>query len=137
MGSNMTFDWSKSNQKALAAVALDKAVDAMFPGKVISSLMEVNGLDEGTVPKNCKILYTGNEKLNLRPTDRRAWFIVLINDLIIRLRICTAYPGSGYAEFAVIHSCEALGTEKAERALSHGIYSVNLICGKEAHECSC
>lgn len=64
---------------------------------------EVNGLPENTEPQNCEILGKGSEKMLSFPNDRRDYYLVKCGDELAFFRICTAAPGSGYAEFVVLH----------------------------------
>lgn len=61
---------------------------------------EVNGLPKGTRPTNCDVLLSGDKADR---NGRREFFLVDIDHVFVWLRVCTAMPGCGYDEFAVIH----------------------------------
>lgn len=60
---------------------------------------EVTGLPKGTVPQNCEVLASSQEKRFLSPGERRAHYLVRAGGATLYFRICTAMPGSGYDEF--------------------------------------
>ena len=85
---------------------------------------EVNGLSKDTYPENCEILMSGQER---RVHSRREWFLVKVDGVFLFLRICTAAPGCGYDEFAVLH--EVAVTEDAQQRLqAYAAEKIKLIC---------
>lgn len=77
----------------------------LFPQGTISyqteKSFEINGLKKNTQPKNCEIIKMVSEPLS--NGDRRDYYLVLTKSEYVFFRICTAYPNSGYDEFAVGH----------------------------------
>lgn len=66
--------------------------------RVSSQDFEVNGLAKGAVPQNCLVLGQGHQPHS--KGDRREHFLVEVEGATLFFRICTAYPGSGYDEYA-------------------------------------
>ncbi len=94
--------------------------NACFNGR---SGREVNGLDKDTVPQNCEIRARGLALTQL--LGRQEHFLVRIDDALVYTRVCSAMPGCGYAEFAVIYGIALLDedkqklTERATRFIEH------------------
>lgn len=89
--------------------------------------IEVNGLSAGTVPVNCEILARGQHK---RTHDRREFFLVRTSEALAYLRVCTAMPNSGYAEFAVIHEIAQIGSAEAKELEEYARESIAVLCGQ-------
>ena len=89
--------------------------------------IEVNGLSAGTVPVNCEILTRGQHK---RSNDRREFFLVRTSEALAYLRVCTAMPNSGYAEFAVIYEIAQIGSAEAQTLEKYAIEAIDVLCGQ-------
>ena len=89
--------------------------------------IEVNGLNAGTVPANCEILIQGQHK---RSNDHREYFLVRTLEALVYLRVCTAMPDSGYAEFAVIHEIAQIGSAEAKTLEERARESITVLCGQ-------
>jgi hypothetical protein len=86
---------------------------------------EVNGLPKDTKPANCTVLASGLAKSSR--LGRQEHFLVTVDSplssegkAMVYMRICTAYEGSGYDEFAVIYDIVDTAADKErvqERAL--------------------
>lgn len=88
---------------------------------------EVNGLPRNTVPQNCEIVLSG---LSTSPiTKRQEHYLVRIDSLLVFLRVCSAYEGSGYDEYAVIRNV-ADTPEKQAELLDYARRSIQAICGQ-------
>lgn len=61
---------------------------------------EVNGLAKNSKPENCNIL--DNFTTESEFTKTQTHYLVVFQEQLIHLRVCDAYEGSGYDEFAVI-----------------------------------
>tara|TARA_Y100001934_G_C12352503_1_gene776158 strand:+ start:888 stop:1247 length:360 start_codon:yes stop_codon:yes gene_type:complete len=48
--------------------------------------------------------------------ERRTFFLIEHGGFVVVGRLCTAMPGSGYDEYAVIHNCEPADTEDGDMA---------------------
>lgn len=73
----------------------------MFPNGICHDGKEVNHLTKGTVPVG-DILISGQSNI-LDIHSRREYYAVELDGYVAFLRVCDAYPDSGYDEFAVIH----------------------------------
>jgi len=91
---------------------------------------EVNGLPRNTVPQNCDIVLSGLH--TSRITNRQEHYLVRIDNQLIFLRVCSAYPDSGYDEYAVIRDV-ADTPEKQAELLDYARRSIKAICG-QVHE---
>jgi hypothetical protein len=112
---------------------LREVIPIIFPGSSLEvGRSEVNGLSKGTAPQNCKILMQGQEKFNC---SRREFYLIEVENLLIFLRVCEAYPESGYDEFAVIRDWQFLGTTDADEMKNYATRTINCIC--EINEESC
>lgn len=87
---------------------------------------EVNGLPLNTVPQNCEIVLSG--LCNSPITKRQEHYLVRIDNLMVFLRVCSAYEGSGYDEYAVIRDV-ADTPEKQAELLNYARRSIQAICG--------
>lgn len=75
----------------------------LFPEGTCSNEREANGLPENSVPKNCTIVDSFVDSRYSIPGERREHYLVTVEDgTLIDLRVCSAFPGSGYKEFAAI-----------------------------------
>lgn len=93
-----------------------------------SRRIEINGLDKGTDPFGVNILYAGLET-GIR-NDRREHMLIEAFGTYIHLRICTAYPGSGYDEFALINNMEYTNDYASKELKEYAIRSINAICSQ-------
>lgn len=73
---------------------------------------EVNGLGKGTVPQNCEVLVTA--KGSSSSGNRREYYLVRCEGVMLYLRICTAMADSGYDEFAVINATAVFDEDQQE-----------------------
>lgn len=81
---------------------MNKIIQKMFPTGTLNGRdgTEVNGLTKGTVPDGT-ILKNGQDKFHNK--GRCELYAVELDGYIAYLRVCEAYPDSGYDEFAVVH----------------------------------
>lgn len=81
---------------------MNEIIQKMFPNGTLNGRggTEVNGLTKGTVPVGT-ILLSGQERFERK--NRREFYAVELDGYVAYLRVCEAYPDSGYDEFAVIH----------------------------------
>jgi hypothetical protein len=81
---------------------MNEIIQKMFPNGTLNGRggTEVNGLSKGTVPVGT-ILRHGQDKYHNK--GRREFYAVELDKHVAYLRVCEAYPGSGYDEFAVVH----------------------------------
>jgi hypothetical protein len=105
---------------------INAAVKLLFPDHEYTGRGEVNGLSKGTVPQNCKIISSGNERF--QHSGRRMFYLVEVGEVLVFLRICTAGSYVDYDEFAVIHGWEPLGTNDAEELRSYGLRMIESLC---------
>lgn len=87
---------------------------------------EVNGLSAGVEPAMGEILARGHH--TSRPgDDRREQFVVRTPEFLLSFRICTAGPGSGYAEFAT-GSAYAVDGQEADIYLQKNLKKLMDLC---------
>ncbi|BBA65236.1 hypothetical protein [Xanthomonas phage XacN1] len=97
---------------------MNEIIQKMFPTGTLNGRggTEVNGLTKGTVPAGT-ILKSGQDKFDNK--GRREFYAVELDGHVAYLRVCEAYPGSGYDEFAVIHRVvKAEETEEVNEILN-------------------
>lgn len=73
---------------------------------------EVNGLPKDTVPQNCEVVYSGKRYSSI--VKRQDHFLVCVHGVLVFLRVCSAHEGSGYDEYAVIHTVARTEQEQQE-----------------------
>ena len=85
----------------------------LFPEGTVNGRggVEINGLPAGSQPQNCEVLLRG-AKENSRG-ERREFYLVQCDAVMLYLRICTAMEGSGYDEFVVIHEVAEIEEKRA------------------------
>lgn len=86
---------------------------------------EVNGLPKDTVPQNCEVVYSGKSYSPI--VKRQDYFLVRVQDVLVFLRVCTAFEGSGYDEYAVIRTVARTEQEQQELE-SYARKSIDAIC---------
>lgn len=81
---------------------MNEIIQKMFPTGILNGRggSEVNGLTKGTVPVGT-VLLNGQDKFDKK--GRREFYAVEVDGHVALLRVCEAYPDSGYDEFAVVH----------------------------------
>lgn len=79
---------------------LETLLKKMFPyeGVTFGRGGEVNGLPQDAVPHASII-----DRFVRKSEKDREFFFVELDGVAFLLRICSAYPDSGYAKFAVVH----------------------------------
>lgn len=110
---------------------LESKLRKLFPQQTASfdgrGGSEVNGLPKNTIPENCEILLSGLK--NSKILNRQEHYLVQVDETMIYLRVCSAYEGSGYDEFAVIRDSAETSEEK-EALLDYARRSIEAICGE-------
>jgi hypothetical protein len=104
---------------------INKAIAQLFPGKTMTGT-EVNGLSTGTVPQNCTILQSGKQETYNH--GRREFYLVKTEEVLVYLRVCTAWIGSGYDEFAVVCSWEPVDSNDAAEMEHWARESMDILC---------
>ena len=104
-------------------VKLFPQTSATFSGR---SGFEVNGLPSGSVPQSCDIIAHAQAPGAL--SSRRAYYLVRVDGALVFLRICSAMPGSGYDEFAVIRSVE-LSAQAQPEYEARCVADIASLCG--------
>jgi hypothetical protein len=103
---------------------IQDTVQSLFPdGTVVyckpdhGGAFEINGLSKGSIPQNCEVLASGQEK-RVAHNGRREHFLVKAGDAVFFFRICSAAPGSGFDESVAgrgyAHASDAGAPERLE-----------------------
>lgn len=92
---------TSNNVKGDYTMTQDQLIAKMFPVETATiNGTEVNGLLVNTIPVG-----QIEGQFNHRDANGHRFYLVDIDDVLVLLRVCKAAPGSGYDEYAVIHSC--------------------------------
>tara|TARA_B000000565_G_scaffold255758_1_gene237731 strand:- start:188066 stop:188425 length:360 start_codon:yes stop_codon:yes gene_type:complete len=76
----------------------------------------VDGLPKGYDPLITPTCTFEQRTSETHRNERRTFFLIEHGGFVVVGRLCTAMPGSGYDEYAVIHNCEPADTEDGDMA---------------------